>query len=328
MPSVKAAFRKAMVCAVLAGCSGGAGSGGPDGGPRTGSIALDDYADAVVNAVCERAVDCSLFPDVATCLASTGVVPIKPVEAADLVKSGLAQYDPVAAAACLDALPRRCWTQYDWLFEQAQFFGMAICRKVFQGTLPGSAPCCSGAECVSELCGGPGFCEPERLVPVGGRCDSNARLYCEFGLLCSPEGICEAPLPAGANCADQPWQQCELPSYCSSAAAGSSTPGICMTIPDEGEPCDGVALRPCLRFDDYCDLDTDVCTRRLPPGAACHDILFSYQCVSYAACIDGVCKSQPGLGEACRPEMPCMAGLPCVNNVCSPAPPRASICQP
>jgi hypothetical protein len=347
---VNAAFRKALVCAIFAGCSGSAAPGGPDGGPGgpgggpggpdgglgSGSIALDDYADAVVTAVCQRAVECSLYPDVATCAATKHAADGKPVEVAALVKSGIAQYDPVAAAACLDALPRECWDQTNWFLTQWQFFTTAICRKVFKGTLAASAPCCLGIECVSELCGGTvgsAFCEPEPLVPLGGHCDANAFLYCDYGLLCSPEGACAAPLPIGANCAEQPWQQCEAPSFCSSAAMGSSMPGICTALPDEGESCDSTALQPCRRFDDYCDADADVCTRLLPLGAACHrnGTTGSYNCVPYAVCVDGVCVSELGPGGSCTIGgigTPCMDGLPCMNSVCSAASPPTPICQP
>lgn len=323
MPPVEAVFRKAMVCAVLAGCSGGAGSGGLDGGHGTGPIAVDDYADAVIAAVCERAVDCSLYPDFATCVAARKDVSANLVNVADFVRTGVTQYDPVAAAACLDALPRNCWRQYDWFLVQKQFLETAICRKVFKGTLPGSAPCCSGIECVSELCGG--RCQPEPLVQVGGHCDGNTLLFCEYGLLCSPEGICEAPLPIGANCADQPNRQCEPPSYCSSAAMGSSMPGICTVDPDEGEPCDW-NLSNCLRLDDYCDSETGVCTRRLPPGAPC--TVLSSPCVPYGGCNNDVCDSRAGLGEACIIATGCIDVLPCVNNVCSPSPAPVPICQP
>jgi len=344
---VKAAFWKAMACAILAGCSSGAATGGHDGGPGgsggggggaggtgAGSIALDDFADAVVTAVCQRAVDCSLYPDVATCAATTYAAEGKPVEVAALAKSGVTQYDPVAAAACLAALPHDCWYSYDWFLAKWQFFNTEICRKVFKGTVAGTGRCCSGIECVSQLCSvDVGACDATPLVSLGGHCDQSASLYCDFGLLCSPEGTCTAPLPIGANCADQPWQVCEAPSACSSAAAGSSMPGICTALPDEGEACDETSPQACRRVDDYCDTGTNVCTRRLPPGAACqrNTAIGSYNCVAYAVCVDGICVSELGPGGSCTIGglgTPCMDGFPCMNNVCSPASPPTALCKP
>jgi hypothetical protein len=326
MPSVTAAFRRAIVGVVLGGCSAGAGSAGPDGGPRTGPVPVDDFSDAVVKAICERAVDCSLYPDLATCVAANRDANIYPVNAADFVKSGVTQYDPVAAAACLDALPRKCWTRSDWLLEEQQFLDSAICRKVFKGTVAGSGPCCANIECVSESCGTTG-CLRDPFVPVGGHCDPNAGLFCDYDLLCSPEGKCEALLPIGANCADQPWQQCEAPSACSSAATGSSMPGLCIVaLPDEGERCDSTNPGACLRLDDYCDPFTDLCTRLLPVGAVCDGV--RTLCVRYAGCISGVCASRPGLSDACSIEAPCIDGLSCVNGICAPSPAPTPTCQP
>jgi hypothetical protein len=280
---MKATFRNAAIgCVLLAAC--GRSPSKTDGGPITGPIALDDYADAVVTAICQRAVDCSLYPDVATCAATRDIVGSGPVDAIALVKSGRAHYDPAAAAACIDALPRECWAEIDWMFAEWRFFATPLCRRVFQGTVPPGGACCNSAECTTEVCFAVGGCSLEPLVPVGGTCD-NVNLLCDVGRECGTDSKCAVPPPSG------------------------------VILPDEGQPCDWNIPNPCRRFDDYCDPDTDVCTRRIQPGAPCTSIEFP--CVRYAGCTNGVCTSSPGLGAYCAAEGACIGGLTCINNVCS-----------
>jgi len=321
---VRAVVRRATVCAILAGCSGGS-SGRSDGGPLTGPIAIDDFPSAVATAICQRAVDCSFYPDVATCIA-TNVARNIPADAAYVVKHGMADYDPVAAAACVEALPRGCWNQGgDWFLTELGFLETAICRRPFTGKVPGGGACCSGYECASQLCGVTGTCDPIPLSPLGGPCGTNPP-SCDFDLSCSPEGKCEAHLPVGANCAAQDWQLCEEPAGCPTAGGGSPMPGICFVLPDRGEACDGWPSGRCLRLDDYCDASTGVCTPQLQPGAACS--VPGAPCVRYADCTNGVCTSLSGPGGACTPDRPCITGFPCVNNVCTlPAAPTL-YCQP
>ncbi len=312
-------WKAAIGCGVvLAGCGGG--SSHPDGGLTGGGVALDDYASAVVTAICQRAVDCSLYPNVATCAATRGIADGTPNLAfeVDIVKQGLARYDPVAAAACLDALPRTCWTLSDWNLEKWQFFATSICRKVFTGAVPPGGACCGGIMCTTQMCNVGGSCAPEPLVSLGGHCDSNANLQCDFDLVCSPEGRCEGLLPIGASCPDVTWQVCAPPAGCPIAGP---TPGICTARPDEGEPCDFNDPNPCLRLDDYCDPDTDICTRRIPAGAPCTSINV-YPCVRFAPCTNGVCTPAPALGDPCRSDGTCF-DLRCVDNVCSPWPTAA-----
>src|SRR5262249_5808626 len=158
-------------------------------------------------ALCERAVDCSLYPDLATC-AATNIAGGTPEEGVNVVKQGNATYDPVAAAACVDALPRKCWTQSDWFLEQLQFLALPICRRAFTGRAPAGGACCSafGYEPPTDSCSGVGAAQA--LSPLGAPCVQNGPAYGDYDLLCSPEGKCEAHLPIGANCADQEWQQC------------------------------------------------------------------------------------------------------------------------
>jgi len=181
-------------------------------------------------------------------------------------------------------LPRECWDEIDWMFAEWRFFATPLCRRVFQGTVPPGGACCNSAECTTEVCFAVGGCSLEPLVPVGGTCD-NVNLLCDVGLECGTDSKCAVPPPSG------------------------------VILPDEGQPCDWNIPNPCRRFDDYCDPDTDVCTRRIQPGAPCTSIEFP--CVRYAGCTNGVCTSSPGLGAYCAAEGACIGGLTCINNVCS-----------
>jgi hypothetical protein len=318
---------------VLGGCSSGKGTPKDMGDGAVVGAPVDDFLPAVRNAICERAVACLQHPDVATCLATRIVSDGFGVPAwVSSVKRGGARFDPAAAAACLDAIPRECllvdpeWQLTQWL---GRYLRTPPCLAAFVGSVQPNQRCESTIECANKHCGGGSPCPgggaigacrpaPDFQAP-GATCDGLESL-CEFDATCGPDGICLGPLPAASSCgaADRP---CARATTCTSA--DGMAPYFCVSKPATGEACEVSGPMPCARMDDYCDATTNVCARRRKPGESC----VQYDCVIYASCQNFVCKPLGNIGEACDNNLhPCVPDLPCVGGVCSPAP--VTTCPP
>jgi hypothetical protein len=310
---------------VLVGCSSGKATsdGGTDGAVTTDPV--DDFLPAVRNAICERAVACLEFPDVATCLMTPAIGDGYGVEAwVSSVKRGNARFDPTAAAVCLDSIPRDClvvdpeWQFTRWLW---QYLVTPPCLAAFIGTAQPNEVCGSTVECANKHCGGGSPCpgggaigvcrpSPDYQAP-GATCDGIDAL-CEFDAMCGPDGTCLGPLPMGASCSDTT-PPCARGTICQSP--DGVQPRTCVNMPATGAACDATDPRPCARIDDTCDTTTNVCTRRRKPGQPCTQ----NECVAYADCESGVCTMLPVVGQACSGIRPCVRDILCMGSVCTAA---------
>lgn len=318
-----------LVGLILGGCSSGKGTPQDAGDGAVVGSPVDEFPLAARNAICERAVACSQHPDVATCLATRvvsdgfGILPAW----VSSVKRGGARFDPVAAGACLDAIPREClvidpgWQLTQWL---SQYLMTPPCLAAFVGSVEPNQRCESTIECANKHCGGGspcpgggaiGVCRPSPAFQApGATCDGLDSL-CEFDATCGPDGICLGPLAAGSSCGN-PWEVCARGTACTSA--DGMAPYVCVRKPATGEACEAGGSKSCARIDDICDATTNVCTRRRKPGESCAQ---NDDCVIYATCEGFVCKSRGKLGDACDNSLhPCVPDLPCVGGVCSAAP--------
>jgi hypothetical protein len=320
------------VALVLGGCSSGKGTAQDGGDSAVVSGSVDEFLPAVRNAICERAVACLQHPDVATCLATNIVADGFGVAAwVSSVKRGGAHFDPAAAAACLDAIPREClvvepgWQLTQWL---GRYLWTPPCLAAFVGSVQPNQRCESTVECANKHCGGGspcpgggaiGACRPSpNYQAPGATCDGLDAL-CQFDATCGPDGICLGPLPAGSSCGDTS-QSCVRGTSCRSA--NGMAPYFCVRKPATGEACEDSGM-PCARIDDYCDATTNVCVRRRTPGESC----VQSECAIYASCQSFVCTSKGKIGEACDNSLrPCVPDLPCVGGVCSAAP--VTTCPP
>jgi hypothetical protein len=305
----RAALVTVVTTAVLVGCSngqlGGAGGSGSSTGVGTGGIGgtggaepLEMFASDFETTFCAPRVKCGVYPDLATCEAL--VVFSDGYDLRNIIASarrGTVAYDPVAAAACIAALPQDCSaTQSDQEgYPQAaaewalQYIG--ACISTFTGTVP------LGGACRTQdfECTVPSVC-------YGGACTGT----------CIAVGVPDAGSPQIAIPASGHVASCDPTS---SAYACGYLDDYC------GVPA-GAA--------------TAVCLPRLPPGSPCSlaDLgTFSYgntnvdPCQQQAQCVGGVCVSYTPLGGACGDGVgQCLGGLPCTSGTCVAFTPPADSC--
>jgi hypothetical protein len=142
-----------------------------------------------------------------------------------------------------------------------------------------------------------------------------------FSLTCRPQ------IQSGQTCL-QP-DACTDGFWCNSIDGQSA--GTCQPVAGPGETCDGTSATRnlgCVDFTTYCDSTTSVCEDRSEAGEACDD---NVQCMLYAYCDAGTCRTRPLEGEACDAENgpPCLGDLECLESgVCGFEPTTdAPICE-
>lgn len=232
--------------------------------------------------------------------------------------SPLLRFDPVAGAACLDTMAQLSCSRGSGM--EAAF---VPCFAVFRGEADTGATCSAEEDCKAELTcdfagGCPGVCTtPKR---VGESC---MHLRCESGLTCGAGMICAAREPQGAKCATE---TCESGTMCDNGASGTNT---CLPYSEfvatrsTGQPC---RLSLECSTNDYCDLDTWLCTKKLSAGAPCRPIFDV--CMEGMHCSSngdgtveypGICIANVPLGGTCDPELggaQCESGARCISGVC------------
>jgi hypothetical protein len=247
--------KRVFLLTVLA-SGGAAGCGGSStGGAATGSVPLDQFASAEVDAECALFVRCGIVSDVPLCrlqfaaggfaftpgvLSGFNLVDFARPDFDSLAAivaattAGKAHYDPVAARACLDAVTA---IECGAMREAPGILG-DVCQKVFTGTIADGGRCVHDLECLpGRFCAGTGTCDGT-CMPAGPLC--NADVQCGSGQACQvmsgsstdPSiGSCVTEVPpgtAGEPCGTN--NRCEADLLC-----GLS--GTCVPSAREGEPC-------------------------------------------------------------------------------------------
>jgi hypothetical protein len=287
----------------------------PDAGP-IGAVTLAELPDALEAAVCGFEVRCGLMPDVATCRDAFLAASTDVAQLAAMVDTGVLTYDDDAAGACLTAYRDAAC---DWV--DGGIGPDAVCDDVFVGNKPPDATCH-----VDEECSGDGFCETHpcadgccsgvcraRPAPVGADGDCSAA-PCADGLYCRLDGA------GGATCTAvaAPSGVCTAIDGCASGSVCDLEAGTCVRLAAAGAACDpDVAIGSCAGIDQFCDAASSTCQPRQRDGGACAS---SAGCIEAAACVAGVCRDRPGVGEPCGLAATGGDGLgdlECVDAVCT-----------
>ncbi|MBI4512458.1 MAG: hypothetical protein HY698_22730 [Deltaproteobacteria bacterium] len=142
-------------------------------------------------------------------------------------------------------------------------------------------------------------------IPVGQDCSEGA---CIDGASCarSPSGAssCVADIPPGEPCGEGVPGLCAMDTACQPSASDGGF--SCQPKPNEGQPCGEVA---CARLDNYCDVESKTCKKRLPAGESCTS---DEQCLKSARCKALKCTPLGGLDEPCDPES---SDIQCLNDL-------------
>jgi len=277
--------RLALVCLLLAACSG------DDGG---GPIAIDDLEPALVNAYCNLYVNCGLLEDQATCRSLDVDVDID----ADLlaaVEAGKVKYDPQKARECLSGLGASCE-------RGAATTSSEACDQTFTGTVAGGGQCAIDEECVSRQCDVPacpdaccqGTCTGDAPTPrphAGESCATNSQCvdsYCDIDTT-----TCTAYKPIGEACTST--TQCGL-AVCANQ--------ICTARPGPGEACTPGSASSCSLVGYTCSATSQTCVAYGLGGDPCTS---NAECSPIYTCgAAGTCQLRPRLGEACDANNGCI----------------------
>jgi hypothetical protein len=250
-------------------------------------------ADAA-RALCERAVRCGHYVDVAACERVT-----LRHEFFEDAESGCVRYHPERLPACLAAL-REAGCGLSDLEDTAE-----ACRGPFEGVLSEDERCASDVECRSGSCRQP-LCDEScctmlcsgRDRPVGAPCEHNED--CVEDAFCE-EGACTPRRPEGARCLTAGAASCVRPLWC--------IVGVCTVPPRVGDACNRSAFFiSCDDSRDFCDDVTLKCVRVSPVGAPCGEA--GDGCVNQAVCRNGTCVPLPELGSPCEGDR-CLGDLVC-----------------
>jgi hypothetical protein len=262
---------------------------GPD--RDLGAVAVE-----VRRAFCTSYVRCGIYADVETCEGVT-------VEPAWFVRdgeSGCVSYDDVLMQDCIRALEAA-----DCSFTAFELAYLGACLAPFRGTLDAGELCASDAECESGAClDAP--CDETCCPNTCAARDSPVGAACRYHGDCEPEAFCDeggcAPLRrAGDSCWNDGAVTCESPLWC--------IEGVCEVPPERGDPCFRSAFFfSCDNFVDWCDSMTLDCVPAAALGEPCSEE--SQPCGPEATCVEGVCRSKPGLGEPCA-DRRCLGDLSC-----------------
>ncbi len=294
-----------------------------------------DFEAAFKRASCEVETRCGYYTSVDACVGAQGF-DIGQVMAG--VAAGRIRFDADAARRCVDDMAsREC-------VLVPRFHWPASCDAVFTGLAADGDACFVKQDCASQGCTGgacradeccPGVCAPP--VAEGATCTSAQR--CPSGTTCRLTGQmsfelrCLAPFEEGATC--QRRGDCAAAYFCSNTfgPGDEPLPGTCNRKAEHGAACDPFhGEDSCVRFDDYCDATSHVCSARKPPGAACETQAWSpidsggSSCQELAACVNQVCVVLGGPGAACTTTNDCAIGIDCVNGACVAYPDRL-VCE-
>jgi hypothetical protein len=311
-PPMSAIFVLVAVSACGSGRAGGAGSG---------SLPFDMWGTAFVAARCKERVVCGVYPDLATCIAST---PVNLSELATLkvdIASGKVVYDSAAAASCV-ALYNGVTSCLRSQLDPQQV--VTVCDSVFLGTVPGGGACFFNVECASASCPlgcTSGLCcagtcdDVTTPIPVGGDCSRPAAgqgcvsgSTCGYGSGTTLVGTClTPPTTVGAACTSG--VGCGSSLYCNADAATGM--GTCKQVVLTGGACSD--WTSCDDARDSCDPISSLCTAPTPIGGAC--VPTAPHCVADASCnaTTSTCQAEAKLGEGCSnlTGPSCLSGLIC-----------------
>lgn len=242
-------------------------------------------------AECERYVRCDLFgaEDVCTALFRETYDPALTA----MVDAGKLSYDPIAAAACNEALAAR---SCDTTAADARALP-AVCSRVLIGTIAAGATCADDREC------GTGRCDAPRCI-LNACCTGGCAAYvapakideacvpdtgCIEGAFCGADMHCHALGAMSAAC-DQDLH-CAVGLACIGATELQA--GACRPLPKLGEPCP--YLR-CAEIGARCDGVT--CVPVGITGAPCAN---DTECSEFHRCEPTTqrCVDLPTLGQPC-----------------------------
>jgi hypothetical protein len=243
------------------------------------------------------------FPDLATCLeSSSNSLDIDGLRAD--VDAGVIDYDAEAARRCIDLFSSLITCELTVTGERFRDLERT-CAAAFIGTVADGDSCtedeqcagfladCETESCPDQCCAGVCATPPELAdAEIGESC---AAAPCVNGAYCDETQVCAQRIAIGDACTE--FDSCVEGALCD---AGGS--GTCFALAGPGETCDpaGAFGFSCLRTDNYCDVDTEVCTERINPGESCSVEL--QNCVNFAFCDAGTCATRPGAGDACTPD--------------------------
>lgn len=336
---------------------GGEDTTGGTGAPTTGDtpeplteVALADFFERAEEAYCARAVECREFGGLNRCKdvmhmevslsldRLTGVGGSARLTLGYLmgaVEIGRIEYDPIAAATCLNyAATRTCEFAYLHDDTEAELAGQAACLAMFRGTMEKNGPCATALECEEEaICGFNPMCTDMccagacRVLPPdiaeGQPCGVNPNAQCVAGTVCefdqdAATTLCLKPAQIGDSC------------EFNSCAAGTSCEydGVSFTCVEGaavGESCVGKAcvVGALCVYDEF--FEDGECVAPADEGEDCVYADYERTCRRYDNYCDPdtlKCVPLPGNGERCDVPRRCLGDLFCAYTgdaeVCSP----------
>ena len=229
-------------------------------------IAFDDLPACLVEAQCQQFTRCtSLFLDLEECKANIsslgGDFDVQLVRFANAIDAGKAEYDPVAAATCLESLSGAACSQNG---------DQTACDLVFHGNTPPDGACLEEFECGA----------------LGSNCNNQ---NCDGTAQCCA-GSCQPPVDVGQLCNSDP---CKPGDHCVRSTSGGQNNFVCQSG-NNGSPCE-----QSFECDDqlFCEPSLGSCVPTRPSGANCAS---QDECSGDDDCVVGTCQSIDTAGDACN----------------------------
>lgn len=283
------------------------------GGGHASRVSVDDFPDAVRDAVCRHLVACGELADLDGCAqvnipgavvldTPAAVVFDAPVaqvmhlgegvRAATFqaaMKRGDTSFDEVTAAVCVDAIAQASCD----VTSQSQRTLWGVCAQSVMGTRGDGASCSESFECRSQSCARvtchevccPGTCsksvpaEPARLGESCLNADCGLDGFCDH-----QTWTCQGLKPAGASC--------QITDECAFGLACGLAPGtVCQGLPALGEACTG----SCHDEGAWCDPRSATCVKLLFAGEPCDSgrCSVAYVCDATHHCSLGIAVGAP-----------------------------------